>query len=115
MYSPTGKRSGPRCPGRRVSIVVLMTLDVGRYARDPSFEKLERQMDDLRLTDQEKVMYRGYRGRASKSLEEMRSKLKEDPGGDWAKVAEMAAAEQALSKRVDVMMSEWAKLSEEAE
>src|SRR5207245_3760456 len=44
---PTEKRSGPRCPGRRVSIVVLMTLDVGRYARDPSFEKLERQMDDL--------------------------------------------------------------------
>jgi ATP-binding cassette subfamily F protein 3 len=43
----------------------------------------------------------------------MRMKLKEDPGGDWAKLAEMAKQEQALSQKVDRMMSEWAKLSEE--
>jgi hypothetical protein len=28
-------------------------------------------------------------------------------------VAQMAASEQALSKKVDAMMTEWAKLSEE--
>ncbi len=49
-----------------------------------------------------------------KQLEEMRAKLREDPGGDWAKLAKMAAEEQALTKRVDAMMSEWAKLSEDA-
>ena len=43
----------------------------------------------------------------------MRAKLKEDPGGDWAKLAKMATEEQALAKRVDQMMTEWAKLSEE--
>jgi ATP-binding cassette subfamily F protein 3 len=43
----------------------------------------------------------------------MREKLKEDPAGDWAKVAKMAAEEQALTKRVDAMMSEWTKLSEQ--
>ena len=45
----------------------------------------------------------------------MRAKLKEDPGGDWAKVAELASREQALAKRVDQMMGEWAKLAVERE
>jgi len=43
----------------------------------------------------------------------MRTKLKEDPGGDWAKLAQLASQEQALAKRVDLMMLEWGKLSEE--
>ena len=43
----------------------------------------------------------------------MRGELREDPGGDWAKLAKMAAEEQALSKRVENMMSEWEKLSGE--
>ena len=45
-------------------------------------------------------------------LATMRAKLKEDPAGDWAKVAALASQEQALAKRVDVLMAEWAKLSE---
>jgi ATP-binding cassette, subfamily F, member 3 len=44
----------------------------------------------------------------------MRGLLKEDPGGDWAKLAKMAAEEQSLSKKVEGLMAEWAKLSEEA-
>jgi ATP-binding cassette subfamily F protein 3 len=47
-------------------------------------------------------------------LEVMRGLLREDPGGDWAKLAKMAAEEQSLSKKVETMMAEWAKLSEEA-
>ena len=43
----------------------------------------------------------------------MRAKLKEDPAGDWAKIAELASQEQALAKRVDLLMGEWTKLSEE--
>jgi len=46
-------------------------------------------------------------------LGEMREKLKEDPAGDWAKLAKMATEEQALSKRVDLLMTEWTKLGEE--
>ncbi len=49
-----------------------------------------------------------------KELEAMRAVLREDPGGDWAKLAEMAKKEQALGKRVEAMMSEWEKLSGEA-
>ena len=48
-----------------------------------------------------------------KQLSEMRAQLREDPAGDWAKVARMATEEQAVSKRVDALMTEWTKLGEE--
>ncbi|MDB4936316.1 MAG: ATPase component of transporter [Labilithrix sp.] len=48
-----------------------------------------------------------------KQLGEMRGKLREDPAGDWAKLAKMAAEEQALSRRVDALMTEWTRLGEE--
>ncbi len=48
-----------------------------------------------------------------KQLAEMRDKLKEDPAGDWAKIAKMATEEQALSKRVDALLAEWTKLGED--
>jgi ATP-binding cassette subfamily F protein 3 len=48
-----------------------------------------------------------------KQLAEMREKLKEDPAGDWAKIAKMATEEQALSKRVDALLAEWTKLGED--
>ena len=46
-------------------------------------------------------------------LAELRAKLKEDPGGDWAKLATMATEEQALSRKVDQLMAEWARLAGE--
>lgn len=48
-----------------------------------------------------------------KQLGEMRAKLREDPAGDWAKLAKMATEEQAVAKRVDAMMTEWSRLGEE--
>jgi ATP-binding cassette subfamily F protein 3 len=42
----------------------------------------------------------------------MREKLKEDPGGDWSRLAELAEREQELSRKVETMMNEWAKLQE---
>ena len=42
----------------------------------------------------------------------MREKLKQDHGGDWARLAELAEREQELSRKVEKMMTEWAKLSE---
>jgi ATP-binding cassette subfamily F protein 3 len=46
-------------------------------------------------------------------LLQMREDLKRDPGGDWAKLAEMVKKEQALSRRLDTAMTEWMRLSEE--
>jgi len=48
-----------------------------------------------------------------KELALLRAQLREDPAGDWAKLAEMAKKEQALGKRVEAMMLEWTKLSTE--
>ena len=42
-----------------------------------------------------------------------REELKQDPGGDWAKLADLAKQEQALAKRVEAAMAEWMALSEE--
>jgi ATP-binding cassette subfamily F protein 3 len=49
-----------------------------------------------------------------KELDGLRNKLKEAPGDDWEKLATMAKNEQALTKKVDAMLIEWARLSEEA-
>jgi ATP-binding cassette, subfamily F, member 3 len=46
-------------------------------------------------------------------LETMRGLLREDPGGDWAKLAKMATEEQSLARKVESLMAEWAKLSED--
>jgi ATP-binding cassette subfamily F protein 3 len=47
-----------------------------------------------------------------KDLDALRAKLKSAPGDDWEKLAKMAHDEQALTKKVDAMLMEWAKLSE---
>jgi ATP-binding cassette subfamily F protein 3 len=46
-------------------------------------------------------------------LERRRDELKQDPGGNWAKLADLARQEQALAKRLDAAMTEWMALSEE--
>jgi ATP-binding cassette subfamily F protein 3 len=43
----------------------------------------------------------------------LREQLKEDPKGDWAKVATLARDEQALTKKIESMMAEWTSLGEE--
>ena len=43
----------------------------------------------------------------------LREKLKGHPGGDWAAVAKLANEEQALTREVDRLMSEWMELSGE--
>jgi ATP-binding cassette subfamily F protein 3 len=48
-----------------------------------------------------------------KQLDVLRAGLKAAPGDDWEKLAKMAQEEQALTKKVDSMLVEWARLSEE--
>jgi ATP-binding cassette subfamily F protein 3 len=68
----------------------------------------DREKRERRFKDLEELIAAG-----EKQLGEMRGKLREDPAGDWAKLAKMAAEEQALAKRVDALMTEWTKLGEE--
>ncbi|HEY2513613.1 MAG TPA: ABC-F family ATP-binding cassette domain-containing protein, partial [Polyangiaceae bacterium] len=63
-------------------------------------EKRKRRIEEL-----ESLIADGER-----QLGEMRATLREDPGGDWAKLATLASQEQALAKRVELLMTEWTKL-----
>jgi ATP-binding cassette subfamily F protein 3 len=68
----------------------------------------DREKRERRFKELEELIAAG-----EKQLGELREKLREDPAGDWAKVAKMATEEQALSKRVDALMTEWTKLGED--
>jgi ATP-binding cassette subfamily F protein 3 len=50
-----------------------------------------------------------------KDLDALRGKIKDGSGQDWEKLAKMAHDEQALTKKVDAMLLEWARLSEEVQ
>ena len=47
------------------------------------------------------------------ALDALRTKLKASPADDWEKLAKMAQEEQALTKKVNSMRLEWARLSVE--
>ena len=68
----------------------------------------DREKRERRFKELEELIAAG-----EKQLGELREKLREDPAGDWAKVAKMATEEQALAKRVDALMTEWTKLGED--
>jgi ATP-binding cassette subfamily F protein 3 len=68
-----------------------------------AIEKKKRRIEDL------ETAIAGSEG----DLVALRGRLKEAPGGDWEKLAKMAQEEQALARRVDAMLIEWARLSEE--
>ncbi|MEJ7730780.1 MAG: ABC-F family ATP-binding cassette domain-containing protein [Polyangiaceae bacterium] len=69
-----------------------------------------------RATERKRRRLKELEGEIAKGeadLSALRDLLREDPGGDWAKLAAKAKEEQALSKRVDAAMTEWMSLSEE--
>jgi ATP-binding cassette subfamily F protein 3 len=68
----------------------------------------DREKQKRRVKELEELIAAG-----EKQLGVLRAELREDPAGDWEKVAKMAAEEQALAKKVERLMSEWAQLSEE--
>ncbi len=86
-------------------------------AKDPAARKKEYEAQRQAAREKERRVKRiseleNAIALAEAELGVMRDRLKQDPGGDWAKLAEMAQAEQALSRKVDTMMAEWTKLSE---
>jgi ATP-binding cassette subfamily F protein 3 len=68
----------------------------------------EREKRERRFKELEDLIAAG-----EKQLAELRAKLREDPGGDWEKIAKWAAEEQTIARRVDQMMAEWTRLGTE--
>ncbi len=79
----------------------------------------EQQRNDARLLEKKKRRFTELEkniATAEREVEALRAKLKSasaDATEDWEKLAETATQEQALQKRVDSMLMEWAKLAEE--
>jgi ATP-binding cassette subfamily F protein 3 len=70
-------------------------------ARDD--EKRKRRIEELE----------GAIATGERELDVLRGKLKEAPTDGWEQLTKMAHDEQALTRRVDAMLMEWARLSEE--
>ncbi|HLK40756.1 MAG TPA: ATP-binding cassette domain-containing protein, partial [Polyangiaceae bacterium] len=79
-------------------------------------QKFEEQRQVARALERKRKRIEELEGAIAtgeKDLDALRGKLKGDPGQDWEKLARMAHDEQTLVKRVDAMLIEWARLSEE--
>ncbi len=78
--------------------------------------KFEAQRQAVREAEKRKRRVKELEGAIAageKDLDLLRGKLREGPGGDWEKLAKMAREEQGLTRKVDSMLMEWAKLSGE--
>ncbi len=73
-----------------------------------SRRELERKK--RRVVDLEKEI-----ARSEATVDAMRARLREHSPDDWEKLAELAAQEQSLQRKIDSMLMEWAKLSEEVD
>jgi ATP-binding cassette subfamily F protein 3 len=88
----------------------------GKTGKDKAVEKYEEQRLAARALEKKKKRIQELEGliaTGEKELDVLRGKLKSGPGDDWEKLAKMATEEQALTRRVDSMLVEWARLSEE--
>jgi ATP-binding cassette, subfamily F, member 3 len=68
----------------------------------------DREKRERRFKELEQLIASG-----EKQLADLRARLKSASSDAWEEIAKMAAEEQALARRVDSMMTEWAKLGEQ--
>jgi ATP-binding cassette subfamily F protein 3 len=90
-------------------------LESGREG-DVGKEKYEEQRQAARALEKKKRRIQELElsiAAGERELDALRGRLREAPGGDWEKLAKMAHEEQVLTKKVDSMLVEWARLSEE--
>ena len=78
-----------------------------RYSADKSAQR-EVEKKKRRVAELEKLIESG-----ESQIAALKEQLRAAPGGDWERLAKMAAEERALAERVDTMMKEWTRLSEE--
>ncbi len=93
--------------GRSVAPAAPMDPAKGRYAQDKSVQRdLEKKR--RRVAELEELIESG-----EQQIAALKEQLRLAPGNDWEKLAKMAAEERALAERVDTMMKQWSRLSEQ--
>jgi ATP-binding cassette subfamily F protein 3 len=98
-------RDGPVKPVVEVAVDDAQQKYEAQRLAARSLEKKKRRVQELEVS-----IAQGERG-----LDVLRGRLREAPGEDWEKLAQIALEEQVLVKKVDAMLMEWAKLSEEVQ
>jgi ATP-binding cassette subfamily F protein 3 len=84
--------------------------------KDAAAEKFEEQRQAARAVERRRKRVMELErsiATGEKELDVLRSKLKEGGGDDWEHLAKMAHEEQTLSRKLDSMLVEWARLAEE--
>jgi ATP-binding cassette subfamily F protein 3 len=103
---------------KRSAATVQVASAASAASDDPAAKRraFEAEKAQARALERKKKRVRDLEeeiARGEEKLEQMREELKKDPGGNWAKLAELVKEEQALAKRVEAAMTEWMSLSEE--
>ncbi len=107
---------GKRATAKRVERVEKRAE---KAAPDPEAEKAkayEAQRQQARNVERKKRRVEELEksiARGESELKDVRTRLRTAPGDDWEKLAKMAQEEQALAKRIELMMTEWTQLSGE--
>ena len=101
-----GAKDEPPAPKER-------DLKDDRAARRTAFEQEKAEARAIERKAKRVAELEDLIAAAEAKVTALREQLKQDPGGNWEKIANLAREEQALSKRVESMISEWTSLSEE--
>jgi ATP-binding cassette subfamily F protein 3 len=111
--------------GKGTTTAAVAGKDVGKAGKEErgkvvveeeAKKKYEEQRQAARTAEKRKRRIQELEGgiaATEKDLDALRRRLKEAPGDAWEELAKMAEQEQALQKKVDSMLVEWARLSEE--
>ena len=115
---PAPRRASSRSDGGRRSEPPASAGRSGdpKERKDAAAGKFEEQRQAARAVERSRkrvVELEKSIAMGEKELDALRSKLKEGGGDDWEQLAKMAHEEQSLSRKIDAMLVEWARLSEE--
>jgi ATP-binding cassette subfamily F protein 3 len=98
-------------PSRAVNDAGTKTLDNDRREKHDARRLIARTAEKTKRRIAE---LEGEIAAGESRLTELRRALKDAPGDKWEELALMVAEEQALTRKVDTMLMEWARLSESA-
>ncbi len=117
---PRAGRSPSAAPALKKEAKQAKEPKQGKDAKDPAVTKFEEQRLAARAAEKKKRRIQELEtaiATGERDRDVLRSKLKSAPGdadgNGWEKLAKMAQEEQALTRKIDTMLVEWARLSEE--
>jgi ATP-binding cassette, subfamily F, member 3 len=114
----SSRRGGAPYPAAKAASAVAAPTLASAEETDVAKQRYESQRQAGRALEKKKRRVHQLEiaiAAGERELDVLRGNLKQAPGDGWEKLTKMAQEERALTKRVDAMLIEWAKLSEEVQ